>query len=77
MEEYIAFVKKRNRRRIVKLMLFCALFFFAAAFIAYSNTRYNGFADVHPGVYYYEKLQELWQCFCTTLYAYDGRFLHF
>ena len=77
MEEYIRFMNRKNRKTMLKICLFCACTFVLLSFVVFSNTRFNGFADVHPAAYYFEKLAAFWQKICEALALYPKRFINF
>ena len=77
MEEYIRFMKRKNTKNVIMILIFCALAFLTFAAIAFLNTRFNGFADVHPAAYYFEKLAAFWQKICEALALYPKRFINF
>ena len=77
MEEYIAFMNKKDGKNIVRLLLFCALCVAAFCTVAYLNTRFNGFADVYPAAHYFKMIEESWQRICDTLFLYPARFINF
>ena len=77
MENYIRFMNLKNRKTALKLLLFCAILFVVLSFIAFSNTRFNGFADVYPASAYYEKIREVWNRICEILSKNDLHFINF
>ena len=77
MKEYIRFMNRKNRKRAIAWLLFCAAAFFLLASVAYLNTRFNGFADVNPASFYLEKLKTAWERVIKILFSFDGRFINF
>ena len=77
MQEYITFMNRKDAKNILRLLLFCALCVAVFGTVAYLNTRFNGFADVHPAAHYFEKIQDAWQKICDTLFLYPARFINF
>ena len=77
MEEYFRFMRRQNTARVLKVLLCSGVCVFIFCTIAFLNTRFNGFADVHNAAYYFEKLQKLWQSLCESLYRFPFRFINF
>ena len=77
MEAYLAFMRRKDRRTAAKLFTACAFALILCCTVAYLNTRFNGFADVHPAAYYFHKLRQAWQSICDTLFLYPDRFINF
>lgn len=77
MEEYLRYMRRQDTVRIFKILLcsgICVMFFCTIAFL---NTRFNGFADVHDAAYYFAKVQSAWRSICETLFLFPYRFINF
>ena len=77
MESYIRYMNAKNRKTAVKLLVCCAFIFTLLCFVAFSNTRFNGFADVYPAEFYFEKIKEVWNKICENLFNNNLRFINF
>ena len=77
MEEYILYMNRKNRKTAAKVLLLCFCAFVLLSFVVFSNTRFNGFGDVHPAVYYCRKIGEIWSWICSVLFSYPRRFINF
>jgi len=77
MQEYIRFMNRKNRKNVIKLLFLSFLAIITFGFLAYSNTRYNGFADVPPVGFYASRLKQVWEFICDMLFRFEGRFINF
>ena len=77
MQEYINYMNRKDTKNILRLLFFCAFCFVIFGAVAYLNTRFNGFADVHPAAHYFAIMRKAWQTICDTLFLYHARFINF
>ena len=67
---------KYQRQKCLKVLVLSALVFFFCAFIVYSNTRFNGFADVKPFSHYICVAKAVFEKICAVLFNFSKRFLY-